>query len=91
MNCKPGDMAIVLQHPFTIKNGLAGKVVVVVEYRVSMLGLPVWHLASRYMCQCKEPECAKWIDACPDELLWPIIPPDEDDVNETTKELSNAE
>jgi hypothetical protein len=86
MNCKPGDLAVVLRSDETTLLGIVDKIVEVVELTTSEEGGPAWGVSKPIKCGCAQ-NCGEWLDCFPDEILRPIRDPGEDAVDQTLQWL----
>lgn len=85
MNCKPGDLARVIDHPASRKLGMVDMFVTCGQPVVSIFGrLGVCWTVSPFKCRCR-PSCPEVLDCIPYALLRPIRDPGDDAVDWVSK------
>lgn len=73
MNCKPGDLAMVVRNVYAVFgcNYIGTPVEVTIPYKTEIFGLDAWKLRHRVKC----PGCGVMLDAMYDADLQPIRGP----------------
>ena len=83
MNCKPGDLALVLSNVRTRSVGIADLIVKVTELTVNFWDVPSW----RFDCSPRFSPSGEPVTVIPDEMLRPLRDPGDDAQDETLQWL----